>query len=364
MRSWVNSRRFVAVSITGLSMIVFGARFYLEDEKPICSEIDIRIDVEKSQEKILVRSSVSAINVVLRYGDWVALLAVLRANIRRKVDKSQWDNLELAWEHGDHDEAVAAEISPRYSKEVAYTENARHVRFGMARRPAASDEGRVLEIDVKLDCDKLSLMLRHNALTATADERTQGVGNVALFLVHRLASSFVKSQREIYSASFSVGEVFLFDLGARRNVAVDPTVGLGTDDALPVSHSVLIEGYEARDTSDTFDSQIVLTLDSSDSSSSEVNVSLLMNYISFAALHTPVEEIIQFLTCRVDASTSESIRQSNDLESRPESPSPSVVKSPSQFTTPVQVKLVLHYPRLVIVAEENDRHSRALVLEG
>jgi hypothetical protein len=100
-----------------------------------------------------------------------------------------------------------------------------------------------------------------------------------------------------------------------------------------------------------------------DASSSEVNVSLLMNYISLAVLTTPIEEVVQFLTCRFDAATSGNVLESNGLTSRPET-SPSIPQSPSLFNTPVQLKLVLHYPRLVIVAEENDRNSRALVLEG
>lgn len=359
MRSWVNSKRFLTLLVSGLSTAVYDAQQYsCDDERPICSEIDVKIDVEKSPSLFLLRVTVSTITVHLRYREWVSLLTVLRMNVGRKLDRSSWDNLEVAWEHGDPVEAVSVEPTPRYSKEVSYSENARLVRFGKTKRPpSGTEKPQVLEIDVKLECERLSVLLHRDKI-----EESTGRGyDVALLIVRRLVSSGMRSEGGLQSASVSLGELFLFDLGghSRRNQQSNIT-----EDSWTLAHTVMVEGYADCGSGDSFDSQIVLNVDRSGSTTSDVSVSLLMNYISVSALVKPVEEILQFLMCQWETSSSGNPRNPDLLENPAEVSSLGVDATESESTSILQVKLVLHYPRFVFVADETDKSSRALVLEG
>jgi hypothetical protein len=322
---------------------MYGTRAYDDGESPICSHVDVNLDVEKSQEVLRVRSSVSPVSVYLRFVEWVSILEVFRLNVGRRIDKSRWDNLEVAWEQN----GVLGETSPRFSRDVAYAENARIVRFGTARQPPPIANGAVRELEFSLECERLGLLLCRDDPTNSGDDGGKRFVNVALFVLQGLASSFSQRVNGLKSASFSVGQVSIF-------------------------HSVLVEGYGDRVGGERFDSQIVLTIDVSEPSSSEIRASLLMNYISVAAIAAPVEDVIHFFTCRVQSPASQMTRAHSlprdeaaiaTLDGTPSAPDMTPTASYFSFSL-LQVKLVLHYPRFVFVIDENDKNSRAIVLEG
>jgi hypothetical protein len=343
---------------------MYGTRAYDDGESPICSHVDVNLDVEKSQEVLRVRSSVSPVSVYLRFVEWVSILEVFRLNVGRRIDKSRWDNLEVAWEQN----GVLGETSPRFSRDVAYAENARIVRFGTARQPPPIANGAVRELEFSLECERLGLLLCRDDPTNSGDDGGKRFVNVALFVLQGLASSFSQRVNGLKSASFSVGQVSIFGLGNPRNASASNQ----TEKYESSPHSVLVEGYGDRVGGERFDSQIVLTIDVSEPSSSEIRASLLMNYISVAAIAAPVEDVIHFFTCRVQSPASQMTRAHSlprdeaaiaTLDGTPSAPDITPTASYFSFSL-LQVKLVLHYPRFVFVIDENDKNSRAIVLEG
>lgn len=339
---------------------MYGTRAYDDGETPICSQVDVKVDVEKSHDALRVRSSVSPISVYLRYAEWVSILEVFRCNVGQRIDKSQWDNLEVAWERN----GVLVETSPRYSRDVAYAEDARIVRFGTARKPPPTANSAVRELELSLECERLGLLLRRDDAANLNGDGARRFMNVALFVLQGLASTFSQRVIGLQSASFSVRQVFVFDLGSSRNGSVSSQ----SEECVSSPHSVLVEGYGDRVAGDSFDSQIVLTIDRSESSSSEISASLLMNYISVAAIASPIDDVVNFFACRWESPVAQMaaahlppIDEVTTFDAAPAAPdSPPTA---SCFSL-VHVKLVLHYPRFVFVLDENDRHSRAIVLEG
>lgn len=339
---------------------MYGTRAYDDGESPICSHVDVKLDVEKSYEVLRIRSSVSSISLYLRYIEWVSLLEVYRSNLGQRIDKSRWDNLEVAWEQN----TILGESSPRYSRDVAYAENARIVRFGTARKPPPTSSSAVRELDFSLECERLGLLLRRDDAMNLSGEGGRRFVNVALFVLQGLASTLSQRASGLQSASFSVGHVFVFDLGRSRNAsAIDQTEKY---DSSP--HSVLVDGYVDRVGRDTFDSQIVLTIDRSESSSSEISASLLMNYISVTAIASPIEDVAHFFMCRWESRpapmTTTQLSSRDEVTTLDATPLLPDTKATASYLSLVQVKLVLHYPRFVFVLDESDRNSRALVLEG
>jgi len=369
LRSWVqsgqlnsDSMRRLTVSMLGLSARTYAFGYDDSCNDPLFSGININIDVEKRELQLSVRAKVSPIAVALRYTDFLTLLAVIKENVGKAVTKKKWDNLEVAWEEELSRDSVHhdSDDSPRFSNEISYSESARHVRYGVSESTARADPNHAALL-LTLDCDEVSLLLhRDDDLVVT--ETTDSGYEVVLFVVQRLASS-VDRRGGLESLSFSLGDVFLFDLGEvgrrRRRGHVD------SPDAVP-SPYVMMNGYSTPDGRGHFDSQVVVTVDRE--ASLPTSISILINYLSFAALIRPLEEVYGFMSCSWpvfgtlrNAHVSADSCESHISQSFADTDSIGISTRPSPGTL---VKFVMHYPRFVFAADENDRHSRALVLEG
>lgn len=328
-----------------------------DDVSPICAGVDISVDVQKNSNKLILRTSVTAIDITLRYREWVSFLDVLRLNLGRKLDRSLWDNLEVAWEAGrefnEESDTILDCTTPRFSKDVPYSENARHVRFGTKTKSVHSDmHAHVLDLTVS--CDGVAVLLHRDDLVSTQNGTSAG-HDLVLLVLHCPRFSLARQSSGQQTTSISVGEFCLFDLAGHRRPC-----GIGCVEFVkPISpFLVLVEGYVHDDRKVNFDSQIVLTIDQPDPTSQNFCMNLLMTGISVAVLSRAIEDIVFFVACRWD---------SGDSTGSP-SGFNSVTKSTDEnILTPqrtIQLKFVLHYPRFIFVADENDTNSRALVLEG
>jgi hypothetical protein len=133
----------------------------------------------------------------------------------------------------------------------------------------------------------------------------------------------------------------------------------------------MVEGYAPSQRHDVnsgedVESQIVVSLEK-DPSLSLTKVSVVISYLSIAALTEPLREAVEFFNCEWSVQTSAPIHQEETIPLHTcEEPVQNVSSgsAPEEGASALQLRFVLHYPRLILVADEHDRHSRALVLEG
>lgn len=306
-----------------------------------------------------VEARLSDLEINLKYSDYVGILLVHRDNVGKKVDKEKWDNLEaIFWQ----ETTVPDMESPRYSKEVSYSTSARHVRYGKPKS-SAEQTTKVSKLDFFLECGRVDLLLRRDDALISSQGKHEGYDFI-LFAIRRLTCSAIQRLDSTRSVTVSLGELSLIDLGDshRRSKSDIPDVG----DPL---YSVVAEGYHATDHKDDFDSQVVFTIDKPEADSKVTNATVVVNYLSLAALFRPLEELYAFLCCKwpMGEGGDSLFGETDSLDGRVSGSFEDGKSSTSSARTTsatTRLKLVLHYPRLILVADENDRNSRALVLEG
>ena len=375
MKSWVRedlqesaAKRILAIQLSGLSAGMYDFGRSASRVSSFFSKVDVSVDVEKARSRLVLQAGISDIDVVIRYSDLVAFLSVWKENLSCRIEKTAWDNLEVAWENEELQdsmlEASSESRSPKYSKEVTYSESARHVRYGQPKKASDSERPSV-EVDLRVNCEKTSLVLHRNDEVARKALPLSSGYDLVLLVVQRLHLSVKRSAAGAEALSVGLGKVHLFDVGESGRVSLGSSSGLSA--GRPPSCFVMVEGYPAPEGTGHFDSQVVLNIDRLSSSKSKVDVSILVNYLSITALLRPLEEVVAFASGSWTTPGSEPSMhdETESLEGHAgasfEGPGQAVKSSRDRH---LNLKFVLHYPRFVFVADENDRHSRALVLEG
>lgn len=351
VKSWIegtktDASRKMAVKLSGLSAAAYRSDS-CSDESPLVSEIDIVVDVEKSKRDVAVRTTLSRIHVPLKYSDFVLLKRVYKHNIGREVDRTKWDNLEAAWEQEFEDGEQV-----EYSKEVLYSASARIVRYGTEletnRRNSAT-------MDLQIHCDQLTVVLHRDEAVSTG---RHGYDFALLSVLGLGASANIDQTSE--SFSISLRRLNLFDLCGRRYQPHD------TDGTWKHARcSVLVEGYTEQSQKDMFDSQFVMNIHRGESTSGDTAVSVVVNYLSVALLRRPIEDVVSFLS-RGWSLHPDTEHAQSDAEILPNHPNHSTKQTTRMKETQrgMALKLSLHYPRFIFVADETEQHSRAIVLEG
>lgn len=348
------------MAVSGLSAGTYGFGNNDMDRPAIFSHINVEVGIEKRQSQLTLQTKVSAVEVVLRYTDFSIILAVLHENLGETIERRNWDNLEVAWEEEVlRDNSTNGHESPHYSKDVSYSENARRIRYGQS---SSSSGENPLELLLGLNCESMSLLVHRDDDMVTENGSNSGYG-IVLLAIRQLIASMKREDGE-ENVSLSLGEVFIFDVGESARALHR---GQGSR-ALP--HSVMVEGYSTPNDCNHFDSQVVVTIDRTVAFPDDLNISILVNYLSVAALLRPLEEVFSFFSCTwtVSSLTPSSAVESISLDDRRGSSVSSDISNGEQRNKPsgstLKLKFVLHYARFIFAADESDRNSRALVLEG
>lgn len=355
----------LAVNLLGFSGGVYGPVRRESEGVSMLSNVDMTIEVAKTKSLVAVTCHLSDVRIHLSYADYVLSFLVLQENLGRALEKKSWDNLEVAWE----EEAASADNtgdSPAYSKEVSYSTNARHVRYGRKKQSRAKEKP---SYDFQFRFDVLSVILRR--IDPLDNSTTQNDYDMVLVRGQGFEASLTSSGDGDQSLGFSLRSIFLYDLGGKGRMLCRSRGGERKDE-LPPAFSILVDGYSppekegASAGSGNVDAQVIVALNRHTSSPGDVKVSVLINYLSIAALARPFEEIVDFLLrrwpCSILAHTRREETESLDgnVGDSLEDKSDAVSGSTRSF----QVKFVLHYPRLILVADESDPHSRGLVVRG
>ena len=366
-RDSVESQRMLSILLLGLSIDV---NRNIEASKKVknqlLSEVNVSLNVSVSPSISIVACQLSDVVVRLSYLDYLALQRIMSNNVGCKVDKSKWDNLEVAWEKETGNIGQEVDEQKTFSNGVMYSTNARLVRYGQgeklnSKKPSAN---------VNLRFESLSVLLRRDDIW----DFPAAPYDMVLARVQDFEFELGRKEDGGQWLNASVKQIFVFDLG--RSGRKERRSSGKMHDALQIADyaTVLLQGYtplhNQRKDSD-FDSQIVLKVDRDAPPAGLTKVVIVVSFLSIAPMVGPLRDVIDFVTCEWDASASletdsqhtESPVRNDDigLESEATVQPSAPTSSPQRI---FRVQFVSHYPRLVFAADENDLQSKALVLRG
>ena len=399
--------RMLALSILGLGWEAHGGA----NDSPTATKqmpVDLLLELRKptsAGRTTLLKGSLSYVDLLLAYSDYVLFRAVLRENIGRKIDMERWDNVEKAyWMEEASAENVPAEQVARaegtVNHRVAYSSNARFVRYGKKskvakpeKRNVGTDAGQLdagllvsvvlealpenkLSLDFKFDLGGLRLTLhRDDPIDASTNIANSFNYDVVLVRVENIETTMTKSKSGDFSFHLSLYRMGVFDLGdigrlARHQYFQNVQAAANPNPKKfrnPSAFCVLAEGYSASSQPDggttDSDAQLVVTVDtcpassigsvgsipSIDLGSEKVTIArVVVNHLSVNALVRPIREIGSFLACawpnpRADLSSA-LVSASKDDEAALSS---AYLKNKSDTkSSGFQLKLVAHYPRI------------------
>ena len=415
--------RALSVSVLGLGWnAYFNQQLQISDDLPVDLHFDLR--KPKSTTKAMVlQGRLSFVVMRLRYSDYRLLHAVLANNVGKKVDVSQWDNIEKAYwmEAEEERDSSEAQRNDSWSTEqrVAYSSSARFVRYGPKGRlpskgssvsgteaPGQHNGGKVIDFGFKMDGISLTLHRDDDIDAETASDNpfnSEFNYDVVLLILEVVEVSLSLTSDGDKSLNVTLSRIGLYDKGdtgrlAREHYFVNlatleskegtvpsPNSGLRN----PSAFSVIVEGYAPAEADaamsgpsnqDQPDPQLVLTVDTCPASAvgsigspfanefqtEQVTVArMVINYLSVNAMIRPLREIISFLSCAWSPNNEPVVSVTKTGANKPPGAETSSNNSnKSKSSSGFQLKLVAHYPRIFFVADESDAHSRALVLRG
>jgi hypothetical protein len=414
--------RMLSLSLTGLYWSANEKNSHTELSGRVVADtvpLDVKIDLKKPTKRgnaIIVRGSLSCIELNLTYTVYILLKAIMKDNLSRKIDVSRWDNVEKAYsmeEEGNH---------PLYSSD------ARFIRYGQDRVKNESSEATEHESakivgreEAKLDClfslEGLRLKLHRNdpleglntlSLGETGFE-SSFCYDIVVLRADRIEVLVTVSSTGDKSLQLSLSRLGVYDLGdggrlardryKRALMELDHSENNVEVKAVrnPCAFSVLIEGYSSsednvadspkRQGDSTSEPQLLITVDTCSPSSAGlanedplasaedatdkiILARMVFNYLSINALIRPMREIVAFLTCswslnRADQGSSNAGALSGGETLLEKSVDQFEEHArPGSFRHGLQLKVVAHYPRVFFVADESDPLSRSLVLRG
>lgn len=423
--------RVLSLKVTGFSYGLVRMRSSFDTLSSATNPIDLDIMLRKPTIKgrtLSVRGIMSCFDVVLNYEDYALLRAVVKDNIGRYINTDKWDNVEKAYELENQDAEQKSGLQPQIeadgevSNKVAYSDNARFVRYGKGGKkgikkadtgiteakdndPSQSNSAQTL--DVRFDLAGVALKLRRNDLPEGIVEEDDIAAafyyDVMLLRVGVVEVLTTANASGDVSFSLSLFRVGLFDLGdSGRLIRQRYYHSLPSDDIAsrerkkkalpqPCPFVVLAEGYLSPGDNDTLEHEesdldgpdFVISVDSCPASSTngfspdsetalppETKVTVakvVINYLSLNAITRPFREIADFFSCawpiRSDIS-SRYHRVSKSVENTTGKKKSTESHKGKNSLRGIQLKVVAHYPRVFFLADESDLNSRALVLKG
>jgi len=372
LNSWIatsdehaESRRMLSVHLLGLSGDVHReVQTSGQADNEVVAKIDVSVDIAVAASASTMSCRLSDVIVRLSYMDYVTLRRILGDNIGRKIDKSKWDNLEVAWEKETGRSRHEIEEQQAFSNEVTYSTSARLVRYGQGEKASSKKPSTTLD----LYFESLSVLLQRD------DELPTDPYDMVLARIQGFELEVGRKEDGDQWMNASLRQIFVFDLGraGRKKLRSQrkTTDGLRTDDCV----TVLLQGYNPpknQEKSGDFDSQIVLKVDKDAPPSNLTKVVVVLSCLSIAPMTEPLRDFVDFVTCdwgdssflETDSQNTESSIRDGENLPEPEVTVPSKTLKPCSQRF-FQLQFVSHYPRLVFAADENDLESKALVLRG
>lgn len=292
-----------------------------------------------------VRGGIKTFNIRLSYRDFLMLRLIMRENVGKAIDETQWENIEkIFWQT----EGTAADGSSHTDTGVLYAETARYVRFG--EKVAAKDT----ETRIEFLLESMNITLHRDDWFDNLDEEHASYlcYDICKFSVQNFKAILIKRSAGSSSASFSLHDMSFTDLGDYGRLARDIYLGGNEQKRPPCAFSVVAEGY-GESSQDP-----LLSLDV-DTEGCTKKIDLKVNALSITLLPRSIEDVISFGSGKWHCPRLFETNQSTDtvVPSKEDSDVTNSVGS-------IQFKFVAMYPRLLLLADETDPFSRALILRG
>ncbi len=294
-----------------------------------------------------VRGGIETFNIRLSYRDFLMLRLIMRENVSKAIDESKWENIEKIYWLQSEGEAV--EGSSNKDIGVQYAESARFVRFG--ENKVATKES---ETSIEFLLQSMNITLHRDDWFDKLDEEHANYlcYDICKFSIQNFESKLTKRSNGSKSASFSLRDMSFTDLGDYGRLARDIYLGGNERKRPPCAFSVVAEGYGES----SFGPLISLDVDTEGSSKS---IDLKVNTLSITLLPRSIEDVISFGSGNWHCPE---LYQAKVLAATAEPSSTDPMTSSS--TGAIQFKFLAMYPRLILLADETDPFSRALVLRG
>ena len=312
-----------------------------------------------AENQITIGFQLSTINIDLHYTTYRLLTSIFKDNISRPVNKESWDNLEAQWEKETHVHSMA-DGEMHSNHEVVYADDARIIRYGAKRTKSGSKK---LNVECRIPQFAFHL-IRDDGLTSR--EPIYGIVSAGISDVE---FTFFSSGTETH-AMLSIQRVLVKDTGNKHRHMLKKA----PSKRLPSPFFVIVDGYrcdelESGDRESLDDSpHVLVTYDGSQVLQTERKISLVVNRISFSFLTEPLKETYEFLSLVWSAGTELPRAESQESVGRSYGervPGNSTPMNPDRIPKyHVEWRLVFHYPRFIVLADEHDSHSKALVLRG
>ncbi len=410
--------RILSVSFLELGWRIHSPkRSSLSIDNPVDLHLHLRKPPSESNLSLVVRCKLSFMDLVLSYMDYILLRSVLNENIMKHVDKTLWDDVD---DSRSTDENQLKDDRST-SAGLLYAENARFVRYGnLSKRTALSEDeidpnliskgngttnipdmreevGSTTLIDLKFDLAGLNLILhRDDPIEKQSKhfplDNSELNYDIVSFEVDQVELAIATSEAGAKSATLKLHQLSLFDQGDVGRIAREKFMRSPLGSRRPSAFWVIAESYDAfeghGDNAVIDDNgeilrqpQITLTIDTRPAAdvdfgglvdqchNTTVTVACLrMNYMNVNPLVRPIKDITDFLLCKWWVEKSIGGAGLKPIESSREVGTP-IESSPdhneeSRAVRGFQLKVVAHYPRIFLIADECDPASRALVLRG
>ena len=309
------------------------------------------------------KCGVSDVQARICYTDYVHLMQVAHENIWQQFDKTDLDEPGYDWTSDPKllESTNATEARDDLEQATAVSEPPQESCQEVANAEATS---RPFELTVAVS--DVAIVLRRN------DASPESVVDYDMVLFRGEHFDFIlTSSSEGETAVFSVKRIFAFDLGEQGRV-LRSTRSLSAMEVGPMPIAIMVEGYSSSEqpTSGSLgngeDTQIMARLDRPRVDSRETRISVVISRLSITALFRPLQELAEFSakawTIPVEKNTN--IGKPCAQTRREDSQTAPNGRATDKPHLPVSIRVVLHYPRIMFVADDGDPHSRALILRG
>ena len=306
---------------------------------------DTKITVMKpTTEKVTqVKGGIETFNIRLSYREFLMLKLVMQENVSKPVDETKWENIEkIFWQ-------TESESGEGPDSGVLYAESARFVRFGESKVTTKESE-----TNIEFLLKSMNITLHRDDWFDNLDKEQASFlcYDICTFSVKDFEATLIKRSNGSKSASLSLQDLSFTDLGDYGRLARDIYLGGSDQKRPPCAFSVVAEGYGEC----CHGPLLSLDVDIDENSK---KIDLKVNTLSITLLPRSIEDVISFGSGKwicpklfeKSVSTTKVASPNADFET-------------TKPVGSIQFKFLTMYPRLLLLADETDPFSRALVLRG
>ncbi|KAL7473779.1 hypothetical protein ACHAXS_014457 [Conticribra weissflogii] len=288
----------------------------------------------------VINGSIAPTRLRLKYREYKMLNLIIEENVGIPIDESGWENLEKSYwqEEGTAD---------AYATNVAYADSARFVTFGEAKK--TPNDG--CKLNFQISIESVDLTLHRDEWFDNLDKETASLMcyDVCSFVVSELEASAIFASNGDVNIAISLAQLHIFDIGDYGRLARDLYIGKNKHKSLPCAFDTVVEGYGKS----SEDKLVAITFTRTYEMKS---IEFKVNRLSVTVLTRPLEEVIDFFSSKWPCPN---LGTTNNKPFCPkENPRAANPKGAVNF------KFVALHPRLILLADECDPFSRALILRG